>query len=326
MAGKDYYQTLGVKKGASEQEIKQAYRKLARKLHPDVNPEDKTAEARFKEVNEAYEVLSDKDKRAKYDQYGDQWQHAEEFARARSRQGPFSGAGGSQTFQFDEGDLESIFGDLLGGRRGGGSRRGWPRESLDIDQPVEITLEEAYQGTSRVISLETQERCATCRGTGRIRNVACSACRGMGAVPRLQRIEVQIPPGVANGSRVRVAGKGRPDERGTPGDLYLVTSVQQHALFERRGDDLLTEVQVPLVVAVLGGEAQVPTPKGSLALKIPSETQNGVTFRLAGQGMPHLGEAQRGDLMAKVKVVLPTNLSAAEKELFQRLDKLRPSK
>jgi molecular chaperone DnaJ len=325
MAGKDYYKILGVKRGASEQEIKQAYRKLARKLHPDVNPGDKTAESRFKEVNEAYEVLSDKDKRAKYDLYGDQWQHADQFARAGGQQGPFQSNWQTREFQFEEGDLNSIFGDLFGMGRQGASRRSRTRESLDIETPVEVTLEEAYHGTSRLINFESEQPCSTCQGTGRIRNVACSICRGTGSVVGLKRIEVQIPPGVANGSRVRIAGKGRQDGTGMSGDLYLVVSVKSHPQFERKGDDLHVEVPVPLTVAILGGEAQVPTPKGNLALKIPPETQNGTSFRLAGQGMPHLGNSVRGDLMARIKVTIPAGLSPEEKKLFEQLAKLRPT-
>jgi DnaJ-class molecular chaperone len=324
MAGKDYYKILGVKRGASEQEIKQAYRKLARKLHPDVNPGDKTAEARFKEVNEAYEVLSDKDKRAKYDVYGDQWQHADQFAGAGAQQSPFQQPWQTREFRYEEGDLNSIFGDLFGRRGSGAFRRSRTRESLDIETPVEVTLEEAYHGTSRLINLESEQPCSTCQGTGRIRNVACSTCQGTGSVVALKRIEVQIPPGVANGSRVRIAGKGRQDGRGASGDLYLVTSIKPHPQFERKGDDLYVEVTVPVTVAALGGEAQVPTPKGNLALKIPPETQNGTSFRLAGKGMPHLGNSAHGDLMAKVKIVLPTNLSREEKQLFEQLARLRP--
>ena len=325
MAGKDYYKTLGVKREATEQEIKQAYRRLARKFHPDVNPGDKSGEARFKEINEAYEVLSDKDKRQKYDTYGDQWQYADQFAKGRGQpgQGPFWQTGGpNRGFKFEEGDLESMFGDLFGGS-GGGRRRTRVREKLDADLAVEVTLEEAYQGTKRLISLEGQELCATCQGTGRIRNVSCSICRGTGVVPNIKRIEVQIPPGVTDGSRVRVAGKGRVGENGITGDLYLVISVTPSSVYERKGDDLYVEVHIPLTVAVLGGEAQVPTPKGNLALKIPPETQNGVTFRLSGQGMPHLGDTRRGDLLAKMKVVLPSKLSADEKRLFEQLAKTR---
>jgi len=307
MAGKDYYSILGVSRGASEQEIKQAYRRLARKHHPDVNPGDKSAEAKFKQINEAYEVLSDKGKRRKYDQFGDQWQYADQFARAGGQQTPFwnfSKSGGTK-FHFGEGDLDSLFGDLLRGfGAGAASSRAkrryaedvWAEDkALDVDFPVEVTLEEAFRGTSRLISL----------GAGK-------------------RLEVKIPPGVRNGSRVRIAGKGKQGYGGTRGDLYLVISVKPHHLFERRGDNLYVEVSVPLTVAVLGGEVQVSTLKGKLALKILPETQNGRAFRLAGQGMPHLGNSSRGDLLAKVNVVLPTNLSPQEKELFKQLSQLRP--
>jgi len=327
MAGKDYYNILGVKRDASEQEIKRAYRRLARKHHPDVNPGDRSAEAKFKEINEAYEVLSDKEKRQKYDRFGDQWQYADQFAKAGARAASWDfSPGGAQSFYFEEGDLESLFGDLFQGVRTGTSRRRVrPRRGRDIDYPVEVTLEEAYHGTNRILSLESGQACPSCGGTGRIQNVPCSACRGSGIVAGMKRLEVKIPPGVRDGSRVRIAGKGEPGFAGrNSGDLYLVTSVKPHRLFEWKDDDLHVEVAVPLTVAVLGGEVQVPTLKGKLALKIPPETQNGRTFRLAGQGMPHLGNSSRGDLLTKLKVVLPTKLSAEEKKLFEQLSKLRP--
>jgi len=323
MAGKDYYKILGVKREATEHEIKQAYRKLARKLHPDVNPGDKTSEAKFKEVNEAYEVLSDKDKRQKYDTYGDQWQHADQFARSTGQQNPLWQSAETREFQFEDGDFTSIFSNLFSGSRSGRSSRTRTRENLDADLPIEVTLEEAYIGTRRVISLEGSTRCATCQGTGSIRNVPCSVCRGTGVLPNMKKIEVTIPPGVTDGSRIRVAGKGRQNGPGTAGDLYLVVSVKSHSLYERKGDDLYVDVSVPLVVAVLGGETQVPTPKGNLALKIPPETQNGMTFRLTGQGMPRLGDTHRGDILARLKVVLPTDLSSEEKRLFEQLEKIR---
>ena len=325
MAGKDYYSLLGVNREASEREIKQAYRRLARKYHPDVNPGDKSAEARFKQINEAYEVLSDKEKRQKYDQFGDQWQYADQFAQAGGNQTPFwnfSQAGGAQQFHFEEADLGSLFGDLF--RSGTRSRRVRPRRGQDIDYPVEVTLEEAYHGTKRTISLQSERPCSGCEGTGRIQNMPCSVCRGSGVVSDVKRLEVKIPTGVKNGSRVRIAGKGGQSYSGARGDLYLVISVKPHRLFERRGDNLYVEVAVPLTVAVLGGEVQVPTLKGKLALKIPPETQNGRAFRLAGQGMPHLGNSSRGDLLTKVNVILPTNLSPQEKELFKQFSQLRP--
>ena len=326
MAGKDYYSILGVKRDASEREMKQAYRRLARKYHPDVNPGDKSAEDRFKQINEAYEVLSDKEKRRKYDQFGDQWQYADQFAQAGGRQSPFRdfGKGGSTAgFRFEEADLGSLFGDLFGGATR--SRRVRPRRGRDIDYPVEVTLEEAYHGTSRTIALQTEEVCSSCKGTGQIQNLPCSVCQGSGVVSVVKRLETKIPPGVKGGSRVRIAGKGEPGYAGgTSGDLYLVVSVKPHRLFERRGDDLHVEVTVPLTVAVLGGEVQVPAISGKLALKIPPETQNGRVFRLVGKGMPHLGNSSRGDLLAKVNIILPTKLSPQEKELFKQLKELRP--
>jgi curved DNA-binding protein len=285
--GKDYYAILGVERGATEKEIKQAYRRLARRYHPDVNPGKKEAEAKFKEINEAYEVLSDPDKRQKYDQFGEDWKQAGAFSQGF--QGPFAGAtvfGPEGTSNMGEFIFDRLFQDLGIGRRR--ARRG-----PDIDYPVEVSLEEAFHGTTRVITS-----------------------------PQGRRLEVKISPGVDNGSRVRVAGEGVIGN--PPADLYLVISVRPHEVFQRKGVDLYTEVPIPLTVAVLGGEVHVPTLKGKkVALKVPAETQNGVVFRLAGQGMPHLGDSARGDLMAKVKVVLPTHLTAKERELFERLRSLR---
>ena len=306
---RDYYDVLGVKRDASEKDIRQAYRKLARKLHPDVNPDDKAAETRFKEVSEAYEVLSDKEKRAKYDRYGHDWQFAEQAEAARA-QG--FGSGGFRTRTYTSGDfseaddlfgggdgLGGIFGDLFG-RGGAGRRRGETIPGQDIEQPVTVTLEEAFNGTARILSIPTPD------GTAR-------------------RLEVRIPPGVRDGSRVRVASEGSPSPFGGPrGDLYLVVSVAPHKSFERKDDDLTVKVPVPLHIAVLGGEVEVPTLRGSkLALRIPPETQNGRKIRLAGQGMPHLSGNGRGDLYAEVNVVLPTHLSEEEKGLFKRLAELR---
>jgi molecular chaperone DnaJ len=331
MAGKDYYDILGVKKDASEKEVKQAYRRLARRYHPDVNPGDKSAEAKFKEINEAYEVLSDKDKRRKYDRFGDKWQYADQFTQGgqQTQYWDFSPGGGA-SYSFtggDMGDLESIFEGLFGGARSRTfHRRAQPRRGQDLESPVEITLEEAYHGTSRTISLQVGEPCTACKGTGLIQKVPCATCRGAGMVTSIKRLEVKIPPGVQNGSRVRIAGKGQPSySGGASGDLYLKIAVKPHSAFERRGDNLHVNVPVPLAVAILGGEVQVLTPKGKLALKVPPETQNGRVFRLTGQGMPHLGKSTRGDLLARVNVVLPTKLSEKEKELFQKLVEIRPN-
>ena len=316
MAGKDYYEILGVKRGASEKEIKQAYRRLARKHHPDVNPGNKEAEARFKEINNAYEVLSDPEKRKKYDFYGENWQQAEQYAEARARAGDFTGRTGADGFGAGL-DLDDLIGGIFGGR-GGRSR---PRRGSDLEHRAEVSLEEAYQGTIRVLQVQSEEPCSVCGGAGIIRGASCAACRGFGVQSRPRRLEVKIPQGVKEGSRVRVAGEGQPGLGGGPrGDLYLVISVSPHERFERKENDLYVDVPVPLVTAVLGGEVKFATLKGAIALKVPTETQNGQTIRLAGLGMPKLGTPTvRGDLYARVKVVLPTKLSPEQKQLFEAL-------
>jgi curved DNA-binding protein len=304
---KDYYKILGVPKGASEKDIKGAYRKLARKLHPDVNPNDKTAQEKFKDVNEAYEVLGDAEKRKKYDELGANWQQFEQHQRAGG-QAPFHwGSGGTEYRTVNPEEFEQIFGDLggssdffrtffggLGGEARGRAAR--PRRGQDFETPLQVTLEEAFRGTKRTLQLD-----------GR-------------------RIEVSIKPGVKTGSRVRVAGQGYPGTNaGTPGDLYLNVEVLSHPLYERQGDDLFTEVPVDLYTAILGGEVRVPTLKGGqLLLKIPPQTQNGKQFRLAGKGMPKLNEPNSfGDLYVKVRVVLPENLGDKEIKLFRELAEMR---
>jgi len=327
MAGKDYYQILGVSRNASEKEIKQAYRRLARKHHPDLNPGDKSAEAKFKEINAAYEVLSNPEKRKKYDQFGEQWEYAEQFAKSGGQERVRWDFGkGSTTFEY--GDL-SGFGDIfssLFGDSGKGSRMRGPRRGQDIESTIEVSLEEAYHGSKRVIQLQTEEPCTACGGTGRVGNRVCTMCNGAGGKIIPKRLEVKIPAGVRDGSRIRIAGEGVSGRAGgKKGDLYLVAKVLPHKLFERRGDDLYTEVSVPLATVMLGGEVSLPTLNGNLSLKIPPETQNGRVFRMAGKGMPQLGNSKYGNMFAKVKVVLPTNLTGEEKKLFERLRSLRPT-
>ncbi len=315
MEYKDYYGILGVPKGASEKDIKNAYRKLARKYHPDMNPGDKSAEEKFKEINEAYEVLSDPEKRKLYDQFGsewstwqqrggqaeDFWQHwsggqpggyrrvsPEEFRDLFGESSPFSDFF-QQLFGGAYGGYEDIFG-------GGTSRRARPRRGQDYEQPVEITLEEAYRGTSRILQIGNQ------------------------------RLEVNIPAGADTGTRVRVAGKGAPGVAGGPaGDLYLNIEVLPHPQFKRQGENIETVVPVDLYTAILGGEVAVPTPGGQTRmLRIPPETQNGTKFRLRGQGMPVLGHPnERGDLYAVAEIKLPTHLTTKERELFESLRRLR---
>ncbi|MBM4446596.1 MAG: molecular chaperone DnaJ [Chloroflexi bacterium] len=327
MPGRDYYTILGVGRNATEKEVKQAYRRLARKYHPDVNPGDKSAEARFKEINEAYEILSDSEKRKKYDRFGDQWQYAEQFAKAgQGAQWDFRQGDTYTTFDFgDLGDLGDVFGGIF---RGFGSGSNTARRSAgprSMEHPVEVTLEEAYHGTKRVLQLQAEEPCSVCGSSGRVGRARCSTCGGSGKLLRPKRLEVKIPPGVRDGSKVRIAGQGSQDYDGAKGDIYLVVKVLPHQVFERKGDDLHVEVPVPLVIAMLGGEVEAPTLKGNVALKVPPETQNGKVFRLTGQGMPHLNDSARGDMFAKVKVVLPAKLTQQEKQLFEQLRTYRPN-
>jgi curved DNA-binding protein len=336
----DYYELLGVPKTASEKEIRSAYRKLARKHHPDVNPGDKAAEDRFKQINEAYEVLSDAENRKKYDELGSRWREYDQWQAAGGAAGgapggrgqPFDwsqyasdGPGGGVRYEYrstGEDDLRDLFGDdapfsdffetffrsssgeaPAGGRASSGGTAGAratgrqrrARAGSDLEHPVEISLEEAFTGTAIELALRNPNG-------------------------KTRRIEVKIPPGVTTGSRVSVKGQGNPGQGGgAAGDLYLVVTVRPHPRFERRGDDLYTQVRAPMTAMILGGEARVPTVAGkTLALTIPAGTQDGRTFLLRGQGMPRLGKAPaRGDLHADVHAQLPERLSARERELIE---------
>lgn len=295
---KDLYEVLGVPRTASDKEIRSAYRKLARQYHPDVSPNDKTAEARFKEITAAHEVLGDAENRKKYDKYGDQWEHADQIEEMRRQQGgrTWSSAGpGGASYQFEsggDGDFGSIFENLFRRERGGGARTMSPRRGQDIDTPIEVTLEEAFHGTTRMVSIGGE-----------------------------RRLEVKVPAGVKTGSRVRVAGEGAPGANGgSAGDLFLVVTVRTHAKFERKGDDLYVDVDVPVYDAVLGGEVEVPTVEGRVFLRVKELTQNGTQIRLAGKGMPALGKSgARGDLYARVRIKIPSELSPEQRELFEQL-------
>ena len=336
MEFKDYYATLGVPKTATDKELKQAYRKLARKYHPDVNPGDKSAEAKFKEINEANEVLGDPEKRRKYDELGANWRM---YEQAQQQGQPFPGGfggfggfggggggggeggawtinmggpGGSRTMTEEE--MRDIFGtedpfsDFFrtffgGGAPGGGEGRGRqqraPRsqKGRDIESEAELTLEEAYHGAMRRISI-------TLGGHAR-------------------SVDVRIPAGVKDGSRVRAAGEGESGSSGgTSGDLYLRVKIKPHPVFERKGDDLYTKVAVPVTTAVLGGEAQVPTITGSVRLKVPETTQAGATFRLKGHGMPVVNKPdQKGDLYATADIQLPRVLTRDQRQLWEQIRK-----
>jgi len=310
MAASDYYKVLGIGKDASDKQVKQAYRKMARKYHPDVNSGNKAAEEKFKKVNEAYEVLSDAEKRKKYDRYGDQWLYADQFEQQRGQQ-RYTRHGSTFDFGGGAGGFGSIFDDLFVGRKGGfkTSRRG-----QDMQYPMEVSLKEAFSGATKVIQLQMEEPCPSCSGKG------CYACNGLGITRQAHRFEVKVPAGVKNGSKVRMAGKGGPGYGGgKAGDLYLNVSVKADPVFQRKGDDLQVDVPVPLTTAVLGGEVSIATMGGDVVLKVPALTQNGNVFRLSGKGMPHLGKSGNGDLLAKAKVVLPQKLTDGEKKLFEDL-------
>ncbi len=318
---KDYYKILGVDRNASEQDIKRAYRRLARQLHPDVNPGDKRAEEQFKDVNEAYEVLGDPDKRHKYNQLGANWQQWQRMGRDPSQfdwSQWFAGTPGGTRVEWN-GDLGDLFGsggvsdffrNIFGGMSGSGTRttgstfrrptdqRTSGRRTLrgqDMDTTAEITLEEAFHGTTRVLKRD-----------GR-------------------RIRVKIPPGARNGTRVRVAGQGSPSVGGgAPGDLFLNVTVKPHPVFKCEKDDLRCDVDVDLYTAVLGGYAQISTLNGDVSLKIPAGTDSGKTFRLRGKGMPNpRTPEQRGDLFVTIQIRVPHRLDPRERELFEELARLR---
>ncbi|HEV2582234.1 MAG TPA: J domain-containing protein [Ktedonobacteraceae bacterium] len=337
MEYKDYYKILGVAKSASAEEIKKAFRKLARKYHPDVNPGDKKAEEKFKEINEAYEVLSDAEKRRKYDTLGPNWMDqfgpSAGYGTGRRASGA-SGGFRSSPFNFDtSSNFSDFFETLFGNTPGSGSRASGTRTGDDIrrrvgdniDQPVEVTLQEAYAGGTRTFNVQSTEICPICRGLGEIGGKPCANCDGQGQLVRSKRIQVKIPAGVDNGSRIRVAGEGQPGIGGAPrGDLFLVISVKPDTVFERKGDDLHLDFEVDLVTAMLGGEAPVPLIDGrKVTMTIPPETQNGRVFRLAGKGMPHLRGEGNGNLFARLKIVLPMRLTAEERALFEQLARIR---
>lgn len=349
MQYKDYYNVLGVKRGASEKELKSAFRKIARKIHPDLNPNDREAEAKFKEANEAYEVLSDPEKRKKYDQFGSEWERYQQaegapggfdfskYSQAYGAQGATgAGTGTGHTTFTGEGDFSDFFEMLFGqsARAGGagaspyytgGRTRSVPRVGEDYEHSLEVTLEEAYASSQRILQLEVPEACPTCGGRGIVNNRVCPTCNGQGTVTRNKRLEVKIPPGVHTGSRIRIANEGGAGQNGGgKGSLYLRVTVLPNDRFERKGDDVYTTVPLPLYTAVLGGEVPVPTLKGTkLALKVPPSTQNGRTFRLTGQGMPNLKQPdKRGDLFARMEVQLPAGLDDEEKQLFGELQRI----
>ena len=353
---RDYYEVLGVKRDASDKEIKQAYRRLARKYHPDVNPGDRSAEERFKESSEAYEVLRDPEKRAQYDRFGAQWQQAQ---RAGATSATFE-EWGSELGGL--GDLfESLFQRSTAGRGPGRAEARRPSRGRDIEHEISLTLEEAFHGVTRTLSLDFPEPCQTCgglgnlpqscpqcggsgmirsaggifnlgglcprcRGQGYIAENSCQTCHGSGQVQRRRRIEVHIPAGIADGQKVRVAGEGSAGTHGGPrGDLLIRVRLRPHPFFERKGNDLYCEVPVTFVEAALGAQIQVPTMTGSGTMSIPPGTQSGQMFRLKGKGLRKPSGHEAGDQYVKIKITVPKHLTSEDRTLIQSLARLYPA-
>jgi molecular chaperone DnaJ len=349
MAKRDYYEVLGVDRGASSDAIKQAYRKLALKHHPDRNPGDKSSEARFKEVSEAYEVLKDDQKRAAYEQFG----------HAAFEGGMGGGRGGAQGFDF--GSFADVFDDLFGDFMGQGGRKRGSQSRADLRYNLEITLDEAFTGRHAQIRVPTsvacescggsgsannaapsmcpscrgagrvraqqgfftiERTCPTCAGTGRVIQDPCEVCGGQGRVHRDKTLSVSVPAGVEDGTRIRLAGEGEAGMRGgSPGDLYIFVAVGPHRMFRRDGANLYCRVPIPFTTAALGGEIEVPTIDGKRArLQIPEGTQSGHRFRLRGKGMTELHAATRGDMFCEINVETPVNLTKKQKDILREFE------
>ena len=345
MAKRDYYEVLVVDKTASDDEIKKAYRKMAMKYHPDRNPDNAEAEEKFKECAEAYEVLSDSEKRSMYDRMGH-----------RAFEGGMGGGGGGG---FSAEDIFSQFGDIFGGAFGGGGRsQQRARRGSDLRYVMELSLEEAVQGVKKTVTftapapcdvcdgkgsknpndVETcktchgagqvrmqqgffavQQTCSTCRGQGKIIKNPCNSCHGSGVKDRQQTLEVTIPAGVDNGDRVRLTGKGEAIRDGQSGDLYVEVVVREHEIFQRDGADLYMDVPVSIADAALGKDLEIPTLDGRVNLKVPEGTQTGKMFRLRGKGVKPVRSSMQGDLLCRIMVETPVNLTSRQRELLKEL-------
>ena len=350
---RDYYEVLGISKGASEDEIKKAYKKMARKYHPDLNPDNKEAEEKFKEVNEAYEVLSDPDKKARYDQYG----HA--------GVDPNFGAGAGFDGSFDFGDLGDIFGNFFGGGFGGGGRRtnpNAPQRGESIRLSLTISFEEAAFGCEKEVTVERMEQCGTCSGSGcaagttpevcpdchgtgqvqvrrqtpmgvfatsspcgrcggkgKIIHQPCPDCRGTGAVRKRKTIKASVPAGIDNGQTISIRGQGHAGKNGGPaGDLLITITVRPHELFRREGTSVLCEAPITFAQAVLGAELEIPTIDGKVKYDLPEGTQSGTTFRLKGKGIPSINGRGRGDQYVTVYIETPRNLNKEQKDALKK--------
>ena len=357
MSKRDYYEVLGLSREASADEIKKAYRTLAKKYHPDFNKDDGAAEKKFTEIKEAYDVLSDPQKRQQYDHFGHQ-------AGFDGGGGGFSGHSGG----FGFGGIDDIFEQFFGGMGGMGGRRRppGPEQGSHLRYDLDITLEEAYHGGSKTINIPRTENCAecggsrakpgtspvtcsacggsgqqqitrntpfgrfmssqpcvACRGEGKVINEPCPACSGQGRIVKEKKLEIKIPPGIDDGHKLRLSGEGEAGLRGGPsGDLYIVIRVRPHKKFRRQGGDLLMEVPISISQAALGVEMEVPAIEGTAHLRVPEGTQHGATFRLKGHGMPHLQRSGKGDLRVTIKVIVPKRLNDRQKELLAELAKI----
>jgi molecular chaperone DnaJ len=347
---RDYYEILGLARDASEEDIKKSYRKLAMKHHPDRNPDDKSAEEKFKESKEAYEMLSEPDKRRAYDTYG----HAGVSQNA--------GGGGEQGFGGFSEAFGDIFGDIFGGGRGGRGGGSQVYRGADLRYNLEITLEQAARGTETKIRIPTleecdtcngsgakkgttaktchtcggvgqvrmqqgffsvQQTCPTCKGTGKYIPDPCTVCSGTGRIKKHKTLSVKIPAGVDDGDRIRLAGEGEAGVNGGPsGDLYVVVQLKEHSVFQRNGADLHCEMPISFSVSALGGEISIPTLDGEAKIKIPAETQSGQTFRLRGKGIKPIRQTSAGDLMCHVVVETPVRLTDRQKELLRELEEI----
>jgi len=336
----DYYQALGVKRDASGDEIKKAYRKLARKFHPDLNPGDKTAEEQFKQLQEAYDVLSDPENRKLYDQYGENWRAVKAGAGAppppgwEGAQRGARGGGGPRAAGFDFGDFGDFEGvnfrsaggsggfDIFEELFGGGGRRARTGRGRDVEAELELSLEEAHRGGRRRLQMQVGEPCPTCGGTGVKDGKVCETCGGVGEVVRPKTIEVNIPSGARDGATIRLAGQAGSGSTGSePGDLYLHLRLLPHPVFNVNGDDLEVELPVAPWEAVLGAKVEVPTIEGRVELTIPAGAKSGQRLRLRGQGL-NKRKGGRGDEYVRLKIAVPKDVSAEERRLYEELKRV----
>jgi len=327
---KDYYEVLGVPRGASEDAIRKAFRKLAREYHPDVAKDKKSAEEKFKEINEAYEVLSDPEKRRKYDELGANWKQGAEFRPPPGWQGgraeSFGGGGEDFEFQFGGTGFSDFFEQLFGARRGGGGMRGFPNgqdyaeRGRDVEGDIMVTLEEAMHGSVRGISVQRAAPCEHCGGSGQRNQRVCTSCGGQGRVAKTETYQVRIPAGVTEGQRLRVAGRGEAGVAGgAAGDLLLRVRLAKHPDFEVENHDLVYDAELAPWEAVLGTELRVPTLAGPVSIKVPAGTQTGQRLRVRGRGLPRRGAA--GDLFVRVQVQTPREITSRERDLWEQLAK-----